>query len=64
MDVKNIFLNWELEEEVCMDVPPGFEVDLEINKLCKLKRSFYTLEQSLRAWFEPFEKAGTSYGFY
>ena len=44
-----------------MDLPPGFEIDLGINKECKLKKS--ALKQSPRAWFKCFEKAVMSYGF-
>ena len=46
-----------------MDLSSDFEVDLGINKVCKLNRSLYDLKQSSRAWFEFFEKAVTSYGF-
>ena len=49
MNVKNAFLNGDLDEEVFMDFPSGFEVDLSINKVRKLKKSLYTLKQSLRA---------------
>ncbi|TYK15005.1 cysteine-rich RLK RECEPTOR-like protein kinase [Cucumis melo var. makuwa] len=62
-DVKNVFLNGELEEEVFMDLPPGFNVGLGIDKVCKLKRSLYGLKQPPRSWFERFKKAVTSYGF-
>ena len=32
-----------------MDLPSGFKVDLEINKVYKLKKVLYGLEQSPRA---------------
>ena len=40
-DVKNAFLIGEMEEALFMDLSPSFEVDLEINKVCKLKKSLY-----------------------
>ena len=52
-DVKNAFLHGDLEEEICMDLPPGNKTHL-INKVCKLKRTIYKLKQSPRAWFGKF----------
>ena len=40
LDVKNAFLNGELEEKVSMDAPQGFEDNFGA-KVCRLKRSLY-----------------------
>ena len=57
MDVKNVFLNGELGEEVCMDLPPGFEGENSDRKVCRLKKSFYGLKQSPKDWFDWFAKS-------
>ena len=44
-DVKNVFLHGELEEEIYMDIPPGFDTKLK-GKVCRLKKALYGLEQS------------------
>ncbi|KAA0061369.1 cysteine-rich RLK RECEPTOR-like protein kinase [Cucumis melo var. makuwa] len=56
LDVKNTFLNGDLEEEVFISLPPGLEKELASSKICKLKKSLYGLKQSPRAWFERFGK--------
>ena len=48
MDVKTTFLNGELDEEIYMAQPTGFEVKGHERKMCRLKRSIYGLKQSSR----------------
>nr|GEZ45165.1 retrovirus-related Pol polyprotein from transposon TNT 1-94 [Tanacetum cinerariifolium] len=51
MDVKTVFLNGNLREEVYVSQPDGF-VDLDNpNHVYKLKKALYGLKQAPRAWF-------------
>ena len=52
MDVKNVFLNGDLSEEVYMQPPPGLFV--ESNKVCHLRHALYGLKQAPRVWFAKF----------
>jgi Reverse transcriptase (RNA-dependent DNA polymerase) len=44
MNVKTVFLNGDLEEDVYMTQPMGFEDPNNASKVCKLKRSIYGLK--------------------
>ncbi|KAJ9550922.1 hypothetical protein OSB04_014967 [Centaurea solstitialis] len=63
LDVKNAFLHGDLQEEVYMDIPPGFDTNQTMGKVCKLKKSLYGLKQSPRAWFDRFRRAMVSMGY-
>ena len=62
-NVKNNFLHGDLEEDVYIDIPPGFNESKSVGKVCKLKKSLYDLKQSPRAWFERFTHAMLKWGF-
>jgi len=54
LDIKNVFLNGILDEEVLW-IPPGFVAQGECaKKVCKLKKSLYGLKQSSKTWFRCF----------
>jgi hypothetical protein len=63
MDVKNAFLHGDLQEEVYMEIPPGFTNGQTIGKVCRLKKSLYGLKQSPRAWFDRFRRAVCGMGY-
>ena len=52
MDVKNVFLNGDLIEEVYMKPPPSSSIPS--HKVCRLCRTLYGLKKAPRAWFSKF----------
>lgn len=52
MDVKNACLNGDLQEVVCMVLPPSFIVKGLEGEVCQLKKAFYGLKLSPQAWFD------------
>ena len=62
-DVKNAFLHGDLEEEIYMELPPGYRCADKPIMVCKLERSLYGLKQSPRAWFGCFSSAMKGYGY-
>jgi hypothetical protein len=52
-----------LEEEIYMELPPGYNHIGSENKVCKLEKALYGLKQSPRTWFGRFCKAMKNYGY-
>jgi len=61
--VKNAFLHGDLEEEVYMELPPGFGLTTKEKVVCKLKKALYGLKEPPRAWFGRFTKVMLSMGY-
>eukprot|EP00253_Pinus_taeda_P003882 PITA_03882 len=51
MDVKSAFLIGVLKEEAYVEQPPGYEVEGQEHKVCKLQKALYGLKQAPRAWY-------------
>ena len=51
MDVKNAFLHGEIDKEIFMEQPHGFENKHNPKYVCKLRKKLYGLKQAPRAWY-------------
>jgi len=63
LDVKAAFLHGDLEEQIYMKQPEGFEVVRKENHVCLLKKSVYGLKQSPRQWYKKFDSFMISINF-
>ncbi|GJZ87815.1 retrovirus-related pol polyprotein from transposon TNT 1-94, partial [Tanacetum coccineum] len=63
MDVKSVFLNGKLKEEVYVKQPPGFESSEFPNHVFKLDKALYGLKQAPRAWYETLSTYLTEHKF-
>ena len=63
MDIKSAFLNGEIEEEVYVKQPPGFENPKKPNHVYKLRKALYGLKQAPRAWYKCLTKFLLEKGF-
>ena len=63
MDVKTVFLNGNLSEDVYMTQPEGFVNPKNAGKICKLQKSIYGLKQASRSWNLRFDEVIKGFGF-
>ncbi|KAL2254166.1 UNVERIFIED_CONTAM: Retrovirus-related Pol polyprotein from transposon TNT 1-94 [Sesamum indicum] len=61
MDVKTAFLHGDLEEEIYMVQPEGYNGDDQ--QVCRLKKSLYGLKQAPRQWYRKFDNFMLEIGF-
>jgi hypothetical protein len=63
MDVKSVFLNGDLQEEVYVEQPEGFIFAGKEHKVLKSKKALYGLHQAPRAWNAKLDDTLLSLGF-
>ena len=63
MDVKNFFLDGEVEQEVYIEHSEGFVIHGKESHVCKLKKALYGLKQDPRAWYGRIGSFLQSLGF-
>lgn len=59
---KFIFI-WRANEEIYMEIPPGYRKNIVINSVCKLQKELYGLKRSSWVRFGRFTKAMTALGY-
>jgi Reverse transcriptase (RNA-dependent DNA polymerase)/Integrase core domain len=62
IDIKTAFLHGELEEEIFMEQPVGYE-EGKPGMVCRLNKSLYGLKQAPRAWYTRLTKELETFGF-
>ena len=63
MDVKNAFLHGELDREIYMSQPMGFQSQDHPEYVCKLRKALYGLKQAPRAWYGKIAEFLTHSGY-
>jgi hypothetical protein len=63
LDVQNAFLHGNLEEDVYMRQPLGYENKNMPNYVCRLDKSLYGLKQAPRAWYSRLSTKLCELGF-
>ena len=63
LDVKTTFLHGDLEEDIYMWQPQGYEFKGKDNLVCGLNTSLYGLKQGLRQWYLKFDQFMKEQGY-
>ena len=63
MDVKSVFLNNALKEEVYLHQPPGFVIPSKEGKVLRLCKALYDLREAPRAWNAKLDSTFKRMGF-
>ncbi|QHO13807.1 Retrovirus-related Pol polyprotein [Arachis hypogaea] len=63
LDVKTAFLHGDIDKEIYMEQPEGFEVKGKEHLVCKLKKSLYGLKQAPREWYTKFDSFMEGHGY-
>ena len=63
LDINNAFLLGELEEEIYVEQPEGYEVKDRRTHVCLLKKSLYGLKQAPLVWYKTVSKCLDEIGF-
>jgi histone deacetylase 1/2 len=63
LDVSNAFLHRDLQEQVYLAQPPGFEDSSHPDYVCHLHKALYGLKQAPRAWYLKFSNYIQQMGF-
>jgi hypothetical protein len=63
MDVKSVFQNGVIQEEVYVRQPPGFENPKYPNRVYKLSKALYGLKQVLWAWYARLKSFLLGHGY-
>jgi hypothetical protein len=56
LDVKTSFLRGDLDEEIYMQQPQGYEVKEKENLVCRLKKRLHGLKKAPRKWYLKFDR--------
>ena len=63
MNVKSMFLNGIIKEEIYVEQPLGFESSIYPHHVFKLQKALYGLKQAPQAWYEKLSSFLTENGF-
>jgi hypothetical protein len=63
MDVKSVFLNSDLKEEVYVYQPPGFAIPGKEGKVLRLCKALYGLRQAPKTWNAKLDSTLKGMGF-